>query len=168
MAAKLLANVDEPLRANFNIPSERLAELSSASAVAAIDASLRSAIKREQSFTNPVLGTQGLLHLNWAIAFGLFGNLWGRLRWRTKATINGLWGKEAKRVMKRSNVGKYVFALLAMDLAAQGLLAFPTESKISLGPHMDPIEVSKNRGRRASIFCRTIYLSFFLRTSDSS
>ena len=50
--------------------------------------------------------------------------------------MRGLTGKEVKKIVKKSHVGKYVFTLLMMDLVAQGLLALPQGTQISMGPHM--------------------------------
>lgn len=49
--------------------------------------------------------------------------------------MNGLSGKDVKKIVKKSHVGKYVFGLLSLDLIAQGLLALPVGSHVSLGPH---------------------------------
>lgn len=93
----------------------------------ALDAAINCVVPSSSKVLFPSLGTEALIkHLSWATLFGILGSIYGRLRWRIYSFSKGLRGPALKKfVSKQSKVGRYVFALLVMDLVSQIIMAWP-------------------------------------------
>lgn len=108
------------------VPDYELALFNTPSHQNALKAAINSVVPSTSKILFPSLGTEGLLHLNWALLFGVVGSMYGRVRWTMYSYYQGLRGVTlSKFVSKQNRVGRYVFTLLIMDLLSQLLMAWP-------------------------------------------
>jgi len=117
--------------ARIAMQQNELVLLTNETAGAALNAAILSIIPREPTSSNPVLNpwttSEVLLR---AVAFGVFGSVWGQIRWWIYARRNGLYGPELKRFLRKRKTGRYVFTLMALDILAQALMMWPKEGVI--------------------------------------
>lgn len=138
IAAKLntiLINSDPNALELINyIPSDKLQLLTSNSCEAAVKSALNAVIPKEPTPLNPpdaLLRGDNIINLNALLnplLFGIFGSVWGNLRWRSAAFLGGLRGQELQKFTTKYNrVGRYVFFLLVLDPIAETLMAWPSK-----------------------------------------
>jgi hypothetical protein len=131
------------------IPSFQLQILTSPPCEAALKHALAAVIPKEPTPLNPpdaLLRGDTIVNLNALLnplLFGIFGSVWGYIRWNSAGRLGGLRGDELKKfATKHNKVGRYVFFLLVLDPIAEALMAWP-EKGVRLPLLEHPLQVSQ-------------------------
>jgi len=134
VAANILNNLKKSKKSNEFAkfcPPNKLASLTDKVSSEACKAAINSLIPREPVAPNSALSLDSSSYLlGRAFTFGVIGSVWGRFRWWLHARRKGLSGFELKKLFIKKKVGRYVFALMGMDLFTQALMSLPKESPL--------------------------------------